>query len=254
MKKLKKFFPQFKKMHIYRIKEWWYYIGFVLLGFLAGGKDDIFHLFLTIVSVFFMGCFAFSLNEVFDRKLQDRAIIFPLIPGIAIIISLFFLNPLQRIFLLLLLILATLYSLPLFYLKKKPFLGTLINAGGFPLLILMGAEKLKEEALVLYFIFFFLSFLAQLIHEYSHQEKDRKEKILTTAIKIGEKGKKYLWLLLLPPIFISLRISYICAFFIFLMLITLLLKRNKDFSILRKIYRYENMIFGLYLLIYFLRK
>ncbi|HEX68320.1 MAG TPA: hypothetical protein ENG13_04575 [bacterium] len=236
-------------MRIYRIKEWWYYLGFVLLGALAG-KTSLKDFLISALSAFFIGCFSFSFNEFADKNLPFQFLKYPLITLGLALITLFFLPPLKKFLVTFLLILGFFYSFPLFPLKKIPFLGTLINGVGFPLLILLGSGR--KEVLYLCLTFFFLCLTAQLIHEYTHQSEDEERGIISTAVKLGEKGKNFLFLLLLPPLYFSFYISFISPAFVFLMFLTLFNFRRKDFIFLRRIYRMENFIFGIYLLQYYM--
>ncbi|MCD6521948.1 hypothetical protein J7K56_04195 [Candidatus Calescamantes bacterium] len=76
-------------MRIYRIKEWWYYLGFVLLGALAG-KTPLKDFLISTLSAFFIGCFSFSFNEFADKNLSVRFLKCPLIASVLALITLFF--------------------------------------------------------------------------------------------------------------------------------------------------------------------
>ncbi len=161
-------------MRIYRVKDWWYYPGLVVLGHLIV-KAPTRSLILSFLASFFLGCFSFSLNEVRDRNLPSsyhKYIILPLIP---LFLILLFLDPFRIIIILTLVFLAFVYSSPPFSLKKIPVVGTLINAIGFPLLIFLGAGKVGRDTPLLYLLYFFLSLPAQLIHEYSVRRRIRRK-------------------------------------------------------------------------------
>ncbi|MFN7170573.1 MAG: UbiA family prenyltransferase, partial [Candidatus Omnitrophota bacterium] len=166
-----------------------------------------------------------------------------------------FLNPKTKIFILLFFLIALLYSLPPVRLKSHPFIGTFCNAFGFSMLFLIGINNLKNKLILpIYSGLLCLLFVAQLIHELAHLSQDKSEKILTTALFLGEKKIKILIISFLILAFISFcKFSFIIAGFLFLLtfhIAILLTKKEINYSSLRKIYRYEGLVFGIILLLY----
>ncbi len=238
---------------IYRIREWWYFLGLPILGFLAG-KGEVKNLLAILALSFFLGCYSFSLNEIFDKRLSRRAFAYPL-SSLFLLILLLFIFPLtnpQKLIIIILSIFASIYSLPSLHLKSIPFLGTLTNSFGFPLLIVLGARQINRDIFLLYFLYFSLMLLAQLIHEFAHLTEDKKEGI-TTAMLMGKKRERLLWFFLFPALLISPFISIVLFLLILPMCVHVvyLLSKKPDFSNLRKVYRWENLAIGIYLLLHY---
>jgi len=242
-----------KGIGIYRIREWWYFLGLPLLGSLAG-KGETKNLIAVLTLSFFLGCYSFSLNEIFDKNLSRKFFAYPLLSLFPLIVS-FFIFPLtssQKIIIMALSIFASIYSLPFLRLKSIPFMGTLTNSSGFPLLIVLGAQQINREILLLYFLYFFLMLLAQLIHEFAHLKEDKRQGI-TTAMLMGKKSTRFLWLFLLPALLLSYFISMVLFLLILLLCVQVmyLISKGPNFLRLRKVYRWENLGIGIYLLLHY---
>jgi 4-hydroxybenzoate polyprenyltransferase len=76
---------------------------------------------------------------------------------------------------------------PVIRLKARPVIGTLLNALGFPLLYLYANKKMGVIQIFFFLILVMLSWAAQVLHELSHEESDKIERIKTTVVGLGEK-------------------------------------------------------------------
>jgi 4-hydroxybenzoate polyprenyltransferase len=171
---------------IYRINNWFYYLGFVLLGanFQRAFSFPIVELIISTFSL----AYIFSINDYFDKNLKQKYFILPLF----FLIPLFpILNNLQKIILLIFSFLFTLYSTKPPRLKSIPIIGTLLNGIGFSLLFLFGYWYIPINFPLLFFLLLIvLNCTAQLIHEIVDLKEDRKNKIRTTAILLGVRLTK----------------------------------------------------------------
>lgn len=241
---------------VYRLKDWWYFLGLIVLGFFFNRSPSFFYFLTKILISGLLLAFAFSWNEFFDKKFPRKKIIFPLIPLFLILFSLNILNQKNKILTFLFLLVALLYSLPPIRLKSYPFIGTFCNAFGFSLLFLIGANNFKNNLIwPIYFGLFSLLFVAQLIHELEHALQDKSARILTTAIFLGERRTKFLiifFLLLGDTSFLRFSLFVTIISLIYSLYIIILLIKNINYSSLRKIYRYTGLAFGIILLLYLL--
>jgi len=176
---------------IFRIKNWFYYLGYFILGFTLFYKEfKFFNLFYFLSSFFasaFALAYAYSFNTIIDKKLKSKCFIYPLI---ACLFLSFFLPLTSFVYLITFLVITSLYSLPKIRLKGIPFVSLLINAIGFNLIFMMGyfSYSFTDLFFLFFILLFILNLIAQLIHEIHHFSQDKKQKIKNTAIFLGRKN------------------------------------------------------------------
>ena len=250
----------YKISRIYRIFDWFHYLGFTLLGLSLRNFNTItvtFHLFLSG----FLLAYAYSLNDYYDKHQRKKFFFLPLILSLPF---LYFLNKFQLVLVILFLLIMTFYSAKPFRFKSIPIICTFCNGIGFSILFLIGAYYHTNSTLSVISLFYWLFFFqmaAQLIHEMVHLEEDKKENILTTAIYVGEKNTKRLCYLFLFLAFVTsyclfwLRITNlflfsISAIFILFFMFEIKVKEIIDEK-LRKMYRIIGTLVGFAYFIYF---
>lgn len=235
---------------IYRLFNWFYYLGFILIGFSIKSPLNI-----DIMKLLFFGAFllsyAYSFNDYYDKHEKKKFFILPLIFSF-LFLSLF--NIFQIIISLIFLIIVTFYSLHPFRWKAKPFISSLCNGIGFTLLFWLGYSTFDFIGLLFSLLLFSLEMVAQFIHEIVHMKEDIEDKIKTTAIFIGIKKIKSVCLLFL---FISILLSlwlytleivniiFILATTIFSIYFILRILIDKTGEKIRKEYRYFGIIIGI---------
>lgn len=202
--------------------------------------------------------FAYSLNEYFDKKLSSKFLINILIPLYLIPLLLIYIdtNFLRTFLVLIFLLIAFSYSAEPLRFKKNPFLGSLCNALGFPILFLLGVNSLSGKAMLLYFIFFLLMLAAQLLHELAHKKQDSISSLMTTTIYLGEsKTIKLFRLLLISATLFSFFFSNYLGIAVMLLLLycEFLIHRNRDYTFLRRKFKLNALIIGV-VIIYLLLK
>jgi 4-hydroxybenzoate polyprenyltransferase len=190
----------------YRIKDWFHYLGFVLLGIFFSERMHLPILpFLQASSIL---AYAFSLNEYFDKKLTIKFFLLPLLISMLLLL---FSNHLQRIASLCFLIGFTIYSTPPLRLKRFPVITTLINSLSFSLLFLIGYWSFSTDLPLNFFLLLtLLNLIAQLIHEIVHLEEDMRDKLCTTAALLGVDGVRII-------IFISSFLAIALTYWMFLL-------------------------------------
>jgi 4-hydroxybenzoate polyprenyltransferase len=95
-------------------------------------------------------------------------------------------------------LLSYIYSSSRFRLKGIAFLDLVVNAAGFSILFLIGYCSLKMQSkgsLMIAALFFFLFMPLQMVHEMTHLEQDKIDKIYTTAVRYGIAGSSVLFLI-----------------------------------------------------------
>lgn len=192
----------FEKIFLLRIEDWIHYLGFPILGMVFGGFSKNL-VPITLLSGFILA-YAFSLNEVYDKKIESKIYLLPLLLSF---LMFFFINPIQIAFALFFILIMTLYSYPIPRLKSKPIVCTIANAIAFPCLFAIGFFDLgimNYSFVYIFSILFSLSFVIQLIHELSDVDEDKKEKVATTPIYFGESNTRIMiWFFLMITIMIS---------------------------------------------------
>lgn len=177
------------KLDIYRIHDWWYYLGFVILGSLLGKDIQPIQLSTLLVSSFALS-FIYALNDFADQERKKKFFVFPLL---LLIGTIGFLNLRQIIALSLFLIFQIIYSVNPFRLKRFPLVGTFCCSLGFPQFFVVGyleGNKLDLEGFLLFLFLVILSTVIQLIHEVTDFKKDALQGLKTTAVYYGQEKIK----------------------------------------------------------------
>jgi len=240
---------------IFRIRNWFYYLGYFVLGFALFYREfKVFNLFYFLPSFFASGfalAYAYSFNTVIDKKLKSKCFVYPLV---GCLFLLFFLPITSFIYLTVFLIITTLYSLPGVRLKGIPFVSLFVNAIGFNLIFMTGYfSYFFTDLFFLFFtLLFVLNLVAQLIHEIHHFSDDKKQKIKTTAVFLGRKTcyimiRIFLTFLIFFSLlitfqykFILMGVSTLAFSFYFLVRIT-----KKEISEIRKQFRNYGILIGI---------
>lgn len=239
---------------IYRIKNWLHYIGFFVLGYTLYQPTINFSFLLQMIEISFMLCYAYSLNQFFDKKMEKRYRIFPLIPLFLALVFLVFFDMTKKILVTLFIILVALYSTPKIRLKSFPIICSFSNNIGFSLLFLLGVPDNLTNVLTIkfFFLLFFLQSAAQFVHEIAHMREDKRESITTTAILLGEnRTKKIYSIFLILASVVSLTFISNTISFLLLTVPTLLFSSyfiilidKIEISKLRKKYRIYGILTG----------
>jgi len=181
----------------YRVKDWFHYLGYILLGSLASRNLN----FINFLLGFFMLSYAYSFNDFFDKKLKNKLFILPLLLSL---IFLPFLSKLQLIFYFSFILIFTLYSWPVTYLEGRPLLSTISNSIGFLLIFFLPFINIEKLLQFLDFslLLFLLNTVAQIIHEIVDYKEDKKNEKITTAVSFGHKNSISLLRLVLIVVFL----------------------------------------------------
>jgi 4-hydroxybenzoate polyprenyltransferase len=247
-----------KFIEVYRVRHWYYYLGFILLGFSLVSPLKLGLLTPLLLGAFLLA-YAYSFNDFCDER-EKPYYIFPLA---LTILMLPFLNFSQFILALFFLFIVTAYSGRSVRLKSKPFLSSLCNGIGFSILFLLGYSVRAVDFIALLFFLLFFSFnmVSQFIHEVVDLSEDKKNKIITTAVFLGEKNIKRLcyFFLLLAYLFSLylfclnvLNILLLFATVIFIAFFIYKIFNHKIDKKLRKEYRNLGVLLGLIYFIYFI--
>ena len=221
----------------YRVKDWFHYLGYILLGSLVSGNLNLINFLLGSL----MLSFAFSLNDYYDKKMKKKLFILPLLFSF---LFLSFLSKFQLIFYFIFILIFTSYSCPSTCLEGKPVISTFSNGIGFLLIFLLPFTKLESIIKFIDFLLllFFLNITAQIIHEIVHYSKDKKIGKTTTAVSLGIKSsilllKLNLILIMLISLllfsklkFISLSTLFFSTYFLFLSYRKIDIKTRKKFK------------------------
>jgi len=240
-----------KIIEVYRIKDWYHYLGFVLIGFFLNSSFDS-RLFLLLLTCSFMLSYAFSFNDFWDNG-KKAYFVFPLFLSFLLFP---FLNMMQILLASIFLFIVTIYSLKPIRLKAKPFLSSLCNGVGFTILFLLGycLQSLDIKGLIFFMLFFCFNMVAQFIHEVVDLEEDKKNKDITTAVFLGEKNIKilshtFLWLAFFFALYLFIlklvNFLFLLATFFFTSFFSYRLVKDRIDSNLRKKYRSLGIITGL---------
>ena len=243
------------------MKDWWYFLGIPLLGFLYKPHTNYISLLINLIACVPLLAFAYSLNDFFEGISKSNFLI-PLIAFISTIIFLFlFDKSLHFITYLFLILMVGFYSMPLFALKRIPFVSTICNVIGPPLLIIFGINELDGDIFRLIFIVSCIFLMAQVFHELADWEEDKRKNIVTTIQVLGGKnfmivGMLFLFLAFLISLVdnkvISLGIGIMISSAIYNFLIYVKEKKT-DFSIFRKRYKITGLITGIFWAIFLLK-
>lgn len=167
---------------IYRINNWWYYLGFILLGYVARFKYIDWQVALPLLSGSSLLAYAFSFNDYYDGDIKKRIFVFPLF---IFPITIFFLDWFQRIIALIITFGFTLYSHPTTRLKGRPFFSTFSNSVLFSLLFFLGYKTLDIFSSLFFLLLVSLNTPPQLFHEILDEKEDKRKGDITTTVKYG---------------------------------------------------------------------
>lgn len=239
-------------LKIYRVKDWAHLLGLPLLGYFLPRTTLSPHLLATLTASSLLLAYAFSLNDFFDKRINKKEIILPLIPIFLLVPFWFYFKLVGKILILIFFLISTTYSLPKMRFKSVPFICSLWNAFGFSVLFLLGINQISEESLTLFLILFFLLLIAQLIHEIAHQEEDKHTNTRTTALFLGERKTKQiccigLIITSLISFFFNAAIAILISIYSVYFLILTWKKEGKK---LREEYRKFGIIVGIIILVY----
>lgn len=247
------FFKYFRFFKVYRVNEWFHYLGFIILG-LAFVNSLNFHniLILGLLGSLMLG-FAYSFNEFYDRNLKKKLFLLPFFLSIFLFPSL---NFNQLLICLSFLFISFLYSYPKFRWKSKPIVSTLSNSVGFLLLFLLGIfskPMLQYSVVLILLVFFCLNTVAQLIHEIVHYKVDKKNNIFTSAVIYGiEKIKRSIAMILTLTIIDSFLLFLLFGFLLFFLSTALFssyfllkIKKMKINESFRKEFRLAGILTGM---------
>jgi 4-hydroxybenzoate polyprenyltransferase len=222
----------------FRIKDWFHYLGYVLLGSLLANSFNIFN-FFAAASIL---AYAYSLNDYYDKKLNKK---YFAIPFFLYIIILPFLSIFSILISISFLILFTIYSWPKVWLEGKPILSTLTNSIGFTLIFILPFNNIEQISsnYQIVLLIFLLNIIAQLLHEISHFKNDKNIGKITTSVKIGlKKSTTILKIIIILTLFYSISFIlpkypifslYLCVFLIlFLSHRKITKNERKDYKIL----------------------
>jgi 4-hydroxybenzoate polyprenyltransferase len=239
---------------IYRIQNWYHYLGFVILGFILKHSLGI-AIFFNLSLAGFLLAYAYSLNDFYDKKMKIRFFLFPLF---YVLLVLIFFNVIQIIVSSLFLFVVTTYSSEPFRFKAKPFISSICNGIGFSLLFLLGyfyVPTIDLSGILFFLLLFSLGMIAQFIHEVVHMKKDKINKIITTTVFLGKnRVKKLFYFFLITAILITTWLFYletVNLFFVFsiafftIFFIFKIMKKGVDES-LRKKYKVFGIIVGIF--------
>ena len=171
------------KLDIYRFRNWYYYVGFYILGRFVNGIRNF--EWPVILAILVSLAFSFSLNDYVDKGTR-KFFVYPLL---LIPVIYLFLKPYQLTLFILFILLSVLYSWKP-RLKGVPILGSLCCTLAFPLFFLLGYQNgfsLEIKGILYYIFLCFFSALLQLIHEVNHLKMDKIENIRTTAVALGKR-------------------------------------------------------------------
>ena len=242
-----------KLLKVYRVKNWYYQLGLILIGFLLV-SDLNFDIIKIILLGFMLMAFAHSFNDYCEKKEKQKYFTIPLV------ISLFMLilfNYLQILFSITALIIATLYSLKPIALREKPFLVTITNAISVPILFLLGylyIPTFGSIGLIIMLLLFCFVMIGQILHEATHIKHDKKCKVVSTAALLGKQNTKYFcYIFLILPLLLTVmffylsivKIIFLLSTIIFVILMLFKIKRENLSYSLRKMYVTSCIILGL---------
>ena len=241
---------------IYRIRNWYYYLGFPVLGYTISGCTQFkISIFLTlIIGTSFALAFVYSLNDFADNDTKKKYFI---APSFFLVLCLFWFRPIGIIALLFFILLHSCYSLSPFRFKQYPIIGTLCNAIAFPQLFLLGYLNdfyIDIKGIFILVFLFLSSIVIELIHEVNHFEQDKVKSDITTAVLFGRKKILTICSLLLICTILTIiamflfnvtNIAIMCLLIIFqlIVLINIVYNRRIDYKTW-VLYRVSGIIVG----------
>jgi 4-hydroxybenzoate polyprenyltransferase len=243
-------FETYVNLSTYRIKNWWYYLGYPLLGFAFAGSFDGWFVILPLTILIL--AHSYSMNERYDRNMKGYDFLIPILISLLFVP---FLNIYQIFCFISIITISFSYSHPAIHFKSKPFVVTILNGMFFSLFFSLAYLQIAWPDILMFRIFGLLSFFnigAQLIHELSHQNEDLSEDINTTAVYLGEKrttlllvfsmicGIAYSFYLFIVMVLSSVELFLILSFWVS----SILLVKRCNWVMTRRIYRYAGMVVG----------
>ena len=233
----------------FRVKHWFYFLGFTILGIVfSGGKLLSVKSLITLTASTLLLAFGFAVNGAYDHR---KGIKKSFIPAFLSLPLLFLMNPSELIVFGTTFILLFLYSHPRSNFQAVPILGTLLNPIVFCNLFLLGwlpSSALTNQGIFLYSLLFVLELASQLIHEGMDYEEDKKIKKRTSTVRFGKRIVKPLtFLCLLAGVFFSIPLGP--YFYVLVAGITVyyssLMRRLNDFKRLRKVFKNLGVMAGI---------
>ena len=261
-----------KIINLTRIKDWVHILGLPILGFVSVSNEiNAIVLLIVVIMSSLLLAFAYSYDISFDILRYRKVRSYPtfktsLFLSLLFLLLSFFLSITVSYYMLILVVLFSIvvliYLTPSIDLKSMPYIGTFLNATGFSILFLIGGSlsEITLEIIYVWTLVLITMIPFQIVHEIQDMREDRRNKVITTAVKLGkEKTRKLvyvsLFVLLLWPVmlyYLGYTIYISLATFIFCSSAAILLYTKKN---IRKIhFRYIAFIYGFMLLLIFLMK
>jgi 4-hydroxybenzoate polyprenyltransferase len=176
-----------QKYDIYRIRNWFYYLGFPIIGILL--QDSYKSVFINpaVIITSFVLAFIYSLNDYVDGDSNKKYFLTPLLLFFLCII---FLKTGAILALFLFMFFHIIYSLKPLRFKRFPVIGTLCNALAFPQLFLAGyfdkSYVFDSKSSLIFLFLFLLSYVVEILHEISHRVEDIDRNFNTTAVVLKD--------------------------------------------------------------------
>jgi len=263
-----------KILDYYRVKDWFYHLGFIYLGMVYISNNYIISLRSAIIG-FILGSLylggGYSYNKLCDAERINNIELFLALGchAIFVLLGAYYLKE-NNIFFVIAIFLNIFYSHPKYLLKRRHNIRVLLNGYFFGLLFLLGcliiSGSLNEKICMMTAFFILVMYPYEIIHEISHFESD-KIKYSATLLRcyirqiysllfISSMAACLLsYLLELNILFISASLLFNTAFFI----ITFQIDRDKilkgaGISKSRVILRYLGFFYGLLLWLSFIKR
>ena len=253
-----------KILEYYRVKDWFYHLGFVYLGMVYASGSYITSpknmLIGLIMGSLYLGG-GYSYNKLCDsREISRIKLVFALSwYALFIILGIHYLRE-NTVFFIIAMLLNIFYSHPKYLLKKEHVLRVLMNGYFFGILFLLGGliipGGILDKRLGLMTAFFILiMYPYEIIHEISHFEDDG---IKYSATLIRRYARQIYALLLVSSIFAyflfySLKLSslFIIASILFNIVFFIIIFRRLNYS--RIILRCLGFLYGILLWLSFIK-
>jgi len=170
-----------KILDYYRVKDWFYHLGFIYLGMVYISNNYIISLRSAIIG-FTMGSLylggGYSYNKLCDSERINKIELFLTLGCHAIFVCLgiYYLKG-NNLFFITAILLNILYSHPRYLLKKRHNLRVLLNGYFFGVLFLLGcliiSDRLDDKICMMTAFFILAMYPYEIIHEISHFESDK---------------------------------------------------------------------------------
>lgn len=185
------------RIDVYRLHDWFYYLGFFILGDLIRNNNMQSIRWSPLLICSLALSFIYALNDYTDREKKHPFFIYPLL---LMVLCRKLITLKQWIPLGIFLALQIVYSVKPLRFKKIPVVGTLCCMLGFPQIFLMGCldgGSLDIRIFLIFLLLVLLSGVIQLIHEIDDVEEDALMGIRTSAVFYGKKIINYACIILL---------------------------------------------------------